>query len=163
LGLPRALEAALGLRRLLMPPGRAGERHVEVQADPERLGGLGEAVVAVPVALGVGAWVVRAQAAEALVAPLRRARLLGHDAPQHRGLALADRVVLVGRARDRQAAAVDDQPRPAGAELADTRGLELLLELVERAERVVDRARQVTVGLAAAVRAHRLPERRVVQ
>src|SRR4051794_30590142 len=105
----------------------------------------------------------RLEVVRALVLVLEVVGVLPDVVAQDRRLALADRVVLVRRARDRQAAAVDDQPRPAGAELADTGGLELLLELVERAERVVDRAREVAVGLAAAVRAHGLPERRVVE
>src|SRR3954469_13746442 len=81
---------------------------------------------------------------------------------QQRGLPLRDRVVLVGRSDDRQAGAVVDEPRPAGAELVDAGLLELGLEVVERAERGGDRVSQRTVGLAAAVRAHALPEQRVV-
>ena len=52
-----------------------------------------------------------------------------------------------------------DEPGPAGAELADAGVLELLLEGVEGAERLVDRVGEVAVGLAAAVRAHRSPRR----
>ena len=81
---------------------------------------------------------------------------------EQRRLALAQRVVLVGGARDGERAAVEDEPRPARAELAGARGLELLLELVEGAERAVDRRGEVAVGGAAAVGAHRLPEQRVV-
>ena len=59
-------------------------------------------------------------------------------------------------------AAVEHEPGPARAELADAGGLELLLEGVEGAERRVDRVGELAVGLAAAVGAHRLPEQRVV-
>ena len=60
------------------------------------------------------------------------------DAEQRR-LAVADRVVLVGGRDDREAGAVVDEPGPAGAEAADAGVLELRLEVVERAERGVDR------------------------
>src|SRR5215213_6722691 len=58
-------------------------------------------------------------------------RVLPDVVAEQRRLAGADRVVLVRRARDRERVAVEDQPRPARAELADARGLELLLEVVE--------------------------------
>jgi hypothetical protein len=54
------------------------------------------------------------------------------------------------------------EPRPARAELADAGLLELGLEVREGAERRRDRRGQIAVGLAAAVRAHPLPEQRVV-
>ena len=63
---------------------------------------------------------------------------------------------------EREAGAVVHEPRPAGAEALHAVVLELGLEVVERAERSVDRRAQVAVGLAAAVRAHPLPELRVV-
>src|SRR4051794_12972842 len=105
----------------------------------------------------------RLEVVRALVLVLEVVRVLPDVVAQDRRLAVADGAVLVRRARDRQAAAVDDEPGPAGAELAHARGLELLLEVVERPERVLDRVRELAVGLAAAVGAHRLPERRVVE
>src|SRR3954465_5056775 len=105
----------------------------------------------------------RLQVVRALVLVLEVVRVLPDVVAQDRRLAVADGSVLVRRSRDRQAAAVDDEPGPAGAELADARGLELLLEVVEGAESVLDRVRELAVGLAAAVGAHGLPERRVVQ
>jgi hypothetical protein len=81
---------------------------------------------------------------------------------QQRRLALRDRVVLVGGADHREPRAVVDQPRPARAELVDAGLLELGLEVREGAERGVDRLGERAVGLAAAVRAHPLPEQGVV-
>ena len=54
------------------------------------------------------------------------------------------------------------EPRPAGAELVDAGLLELGLEVGEGAEGRVDRVGERAGGLAAAVRAHALPEQRVV-
>src|SRR5436853_1926023 len=55
------------------------------------------------------------------------------DADQRR-LARRDRRVLVGRAGDHEPRPVVHEPRPAAAELADARGVHLLLQLVEAAE-----------------------------
>src|SRR4026208_2305792 len=79
--------------------------------------------------------------------------------PENRLLAVHDRVVLVGRALDRQLAAVVDQPGPPAAEAADTCLRELLLERVESAKRRLDRVRQRAGRLAARIRRHLLPER----
>src|SRR5688572_16279753 len=75
--------------------------------------------------------------------------------------ALHERVVLVGRADDRQPVALADEPRPARAEAADARRLELLAELREVAERLTDRLTERAARLAAGVRPHQLPEERV--
>src|SRR4051794_9934039 len=77
-------------------------------------------------------------------------------------LPVADRRVLVRGARDLHPGAVVDQPGPAAAEAVDARVLELVLERVEAAEGLPDGVRQRSVGLAAAVRAHDLPEEAVV-
>ena len=84
------------------------------------------------------------------------------DAEQRR-LAGRDGVVLIGRRDDGEAVGVLDEPGPAGAELVDAGGLEVGLELVERAELGVDRGGQVAARRAAALRAHELPEERVVE
>src|SRR5690606_8199235 len=82
---------------------------------------------------------------------------------EDRGVAVHDRRVLVGRRVALQlAAAIDDQPGPAGAEAAGGLLLEPLLELLEAAEGAVDRLAQLAAGLTAAVRAHDLPEEVVV-
>src|SRR5205807_2019763 len=83
------------------------------------------------------------------------------DAEQ-RGLALADRVVLIGSGGNGQAGAVVDEPGPARAELVDAGVLELGLEVVKGPEGGLDGRGQVTVGLAAAVGGHPLPEQRMV-
>jgi hypothetical protein len=80
-----------------------------------------------------------------------------------RDLALEDGGVLVGRGGDLQLAAVEHEPDPARSEPRDARGLELLLEGVEGAEGGGDRGGQLARGLAAAVRAHGLPEQGVVE
>src|SRR5437763_15967921 len=55
-----------------------------------------------------------------------------------------------------------NQPRPALPELIDSLVLQVFLKLREGAESIVDRARQIPVRLAAPIRAHPLPEERVV-
>jgi hypothetical protein len=64
--------------------------------------------------------------------------------PDQRGRPAGDGVVLVGAAGDLQCAATEVEPGPPRAELIDARGLELLLEGVERPERVVERVRKLT-------------------
>src|SRR6202167_3500593 len=83
------------------------------------------------------------------------------DAEQ-RDLAGGDRVVLVGAADHGEAVAVEHEPGPAGAELVDAGFLELGLEVREGAERGGDRFAELAARLAAAARAHALPEERVV-
>src|SRR5207248_3643097 len=53
------------------------------------------------------------------------------------------------------------QRAPARALDVERRLAELVAETLERAERLVDRSGELTVGLVAAVRAHGLPEQRV--
>ena len=60
------------------------------------------------------------------------------DAEQRR-LAGRYRVVLIGGPDDREARAVVDQPRPAGAELTDAGRLQLGLKIGKRTERRIDR------------------------
>jgi hypothetical protein len=81
---------------------------------------------------------------------------------QDRDLAVADRAVLVRGRHDRERTALDDDPAPAAAELVDGRVVHLLLQVLDAAERLVDRVCEVALGLAAALRAHDLPEERVV-
>src|SRR6478609_445326 len=64
-------------------------------------------------------------------------------------LAFHQRVVLVRRARDRELAALADQPRPAGAEAARAGGGELLFKLCEITERAVDPVGKLARRLAA--------------
>src|SRR6185436_1607052 len=78
-------------------------------------------------------------------------------------LAVHHRVVLVRRALDDELAAVVDHPRPPAAEPSDRGRLQLLLQLVEAAERAVDRVGNRARRRAAGVRPHDLPEHRVVQ
>ena len=66
-------------------------------------------------------------------------RVLPHVDPEQRLLAIHQRVVLVRRALDGELAALVDDPGPAAAEATDGGRLELLLELVEAAERAVER------------------------
>jgi hypothetical protein len=89
--------------------------------------------------------------------------VLPHVDAEERRLPVGDRVVLVRGRHDRESRTVMHEPRPARAELADAGVLHLALEVVEGAEGVPDRSRQVAVGLAAPVRRHRLPEERVVE
>src|SRR5690606_12907868 len=65
--------------------------------------------------------------------------VLPHVESEDRRLALHQGRILVRRAGDGELAAlVDDQPRPAAAEAVCRSVRELLLEVVERAERAVD-------------------------
>src|SRR4051812_9104879 len=104
----------------------------------------------------------RVQVVRAAVLVLQVVGVLPHVGAQQRRLAGRHRVVLVRRARHRQARAIVDQPRPAGAELVHAGVLELGLEVGEGAERGVDRLRQRAVGLTAAVGGQPLPEQAVV-
>src|SRR5205085_5815296 len=77
--------------------------------------------------------------------------------------ALQDRAVLVRGRVDGEAGPVPDEPAPPGAEALHAPVVHGALQLVETAEGVGDRLRQGARGLAAAVRAHDLPEERVVR
>eukprot|EP00796_Vickermania_ingenoplastis_P013249 gene13249-biopygen9568 len=55
------------------------------------------------------------------------------------------------------------KPHPPGAEVADGRSSELLLELLEGAKGFLDSLQDRTAGLAALVRGERLPEEVVVE
>src|SRR5690606_4630971 len=82
---------------------------------------------------------------------------------EDRRVAVHDRRVLVRRGVDLQVPrAVHDEPGPARAETAGGLLLEQRLELVEAAERLVDRLPQLTARLPAGVGAHDLPEEVVV-
>src|SRR5437762_9786189 len=81
---------------------------------------------------------------------------------EDRLLPVHHRVVLVRRALDRDLPAVVHDPRPAAAEPADRRLLEFFLELVEAAERGVDRVGDRAGRCAPRFRPHDLPEHRVV-
>src|SRR5690348_12202251 len=70
--------------------------------------------------------------------------------------------ILVGRAGDDQLAVGGDQPRPAAAEPLHGVVLELGLERVEAAEVALDGVAERAGRLVAGVRAHDLPEERVV-
>src|SRR5690349_3037781 len=72
----------------------------------------------------------RVEVVGALVLVLEVVRVLPDIDPEQWRLAVGDRVVLVRRADDGEAVAVLDQPRPAGAELADAGLLDLGLEVV---------------------------------
>src|SRR3954454_13638754 len=106
----------------------------------------------------------RLQVVRALVLVLEVVGVLPDVDAEEWRLPGGDRRVLVGRARDLEAAArpVVDEPGPAASELPDARCVHLLLELVEAAERLLDRAGEGPARLAAAVRAHDLPEEAVV-
>src|SRR5690349_1164479 len=78
-------------------------------------------------------------------------------------LAVHHRVVLIRRAFDHELAAVVDDPRPAAAKPSDRGGFELLLELVEAAERAVERVGDRPRRSAAGFRRHDLPEHRMIQ
>ena len=73
-----------------------------------------------------------------------------------------DRVVLIGGGNDLELAAIDDEPGPAAAETADTRGFKLRLEIRETAERGIDALRDCAGGRAAGLGSHELPEHRVI-
>ena len=75
----------------------------------------------------------------ALVAEVDVVGMLPDVAAEERGLAEAERVHPVLGLRHLQRPAVLDQPRPARAELAGAGGGELLLELLHRAEGVLQR------------------------
>ena len=78
-------------------------------------------------------------------------------------LAVHQRAVLVGRARDFQlAVAVDDEPGPAAAEAGGRRLGKLFLERFKAAERLQDGFGQGALRRAAGVGAHDAPEQRVV-
>src|SRR5262249_53508919 len=74
-----------------------------------------------------------------------------------------ERVVLIRRAFDDELAALIDDPRPAAAEAPDGGRLELLLELVEAAERAVERVGDGAGRCTARLRSHDLPEHRVIE
>src|SRR3954447_19044860 len=105
----------------------------------------------------------RLEVVRALVLVLEVVGVLPDVDSDQRRLPRGDRRVLVGSARDRKPRAVVHEPGPAAAELADARGVHLLLELVEAAEGLVDAVGQLARGVVAAVRAHDLPEERVVR
>src|SRR3954466_5902468 len=76
----------------------------------------------------------RLEVVRALVLVLEVVGVLPDVDPDQRRLPGRDRRVLVRGARHGETAAVVHEPRPAAAELADARGVHLLLELVEAAE-----------------------------
>src|SRR3954466_15359499 len=76
----------------------------------------------------------RLEVVRALVLVLEVVGVLPDVDPDQRRLPSRDRRVLIGRARDGEARAVVDQPRPAAAELAHAGRVHLLLELIEAAE-----------------------------
>src|ERR1700680_3268883 len=85
--------------------------------------------------------------------------IITHDGIQ----AVHQRAVLVGSGYDRELAAlVEHEPCPAGAETLDARIVEGGLELVERAEGLLNSARQRATGFAAAIGLHDGPEHAVV-
>src|SRR5438128_12186838 len=95
----------------------------------------------------------------ALVLVLQVVGVLPHVDAQDRRHFFHVRAVLVGVALDRELArAIGHQPCPSAAELSHRRFLELLLEGVVAAERVLQRVCYATVGVAAPTRAHDRPE-----
>src|SRR3569833_2033928 len=86
-------------------------------------------------------------------------RVLPHvELQQHLALARGERRAGIRRLGDLQLAVVgEDQPRPARAELAESRRLELFLALVDAAEIGVDSGFELARD-APAVRRQRLPE-----
>src|SRR5262249_4287736 len=90
-------------------------------------------------------------------------RVLPDVDPEHRaaGPVLHRRPALVGRRVPGEPGAVPDEPCPAGAEPLRAGVVDGHLQLVEAAERVVDRVGERAARLAAAVRRHDRPEERV--
>src|SRR5712691_6383591 len=93
---------------------------------------------------------------------LQVVRVFPHVDAEDDLLPFHQRAVLVRGAFDHELATLIDHPRPAAAEAADTGLLQLLLELVETAERRVDRGGDRPARLAARLRRHDLPEHGVV-
>src|SRR3954449_4303818 len=88
----------------------------------------------------------RLEVVRALVLVLEVVGVLPDVDSDQRRLPRGDRRVLVGGARHREPRAVVHEPGPAAAELADARGVHLLLELVEAAEGLVDAVGQRARG-----------------
>src|SRR5512132_2826277 len=82
---------------------------------------------------------------------------------EKRRVSLGERRVLVGGRVRLERRAVPDEPAPAAAEPGDAVLGHRLLQRVEAAEGVVDRAAQVAARLAAAGGAHYRPEERMVR
>src|SRR5690606_39998731 len=83
---------------------------------------------------------------------------------ENRRLPLRKRRVLVSRGRDGKVAVlINDQPAPAAPEMTGCLAAELLLELIERAERLVDGLGERAARLPTPVRAHDGPEQRVIR
>src|SRR5690606_26001298 len=89
-------------------------------------------------------------------------RMLPNVHGEERGRAVGERAGRVRGLGDLQLAAVEDEPGPAAAELRRAGILELLNELVERAEVGVDLVGNRAGRLAAAIRLHRMPVESVV-
>ncbi len=89
--------------------------------------------------------------------------MLPHVVAQDGEAAFHQRIVLIRRRGDFQLArGAFHQPDPAAAEAPNAGCLELLLEGVEAAERLVDRVRNLAGWLAAFARRHDLPKHRVI-
>src|SRR5699024_10657811 len=93
---------------------------------------------------------------------LQVVRVLPDVDADHRYLAIGERAVLVRGTNDLQLAVIDNEPSPAGAELASCRLLELFLHLVDRAEGLVDRLGEVAGWRIGATGGHQHPEEAVV-
>src|SRR6478752_1004733 len=84
-------------------------------------------------------------------------------AAEDRGRAVHQRALAVRRLGDLELAALDREPAPARAELADAGGDEIGLEFLEAAEVLVDLLFQLARQLgAAAIRLHPAPEMQMV-
>src|ERR1700739_3684917 len=92
----------------------------------------------------------RLQIVRAAVAVIDVVGVLPYVATEDRGCAVHQRILSVGGLRDFELAVLDLQPAPAGAELPDTGGGEIGLELLQAAEILVDLLLQATGQLAAA-------------
>src|SRR6266536_4968434 len=105
----------------------------------------------------------RLQIVRAAVAIVDVVGMLPDVAAEDRGGAMDQRAFAVRRLGDFELAVLDLQPAPAGAELADARGGEIGLELLEPAEILVDLLFQTSGQFAAAaVRLHPIPEVQMV-
>src|SRR6267142_4474265 len=94
---------------------------------------------------------------------LQIVRMLPHVDAEDDVLSFHERTVLVRAALDHELAALADTPRPSAAEASDAGFLHFFFELVEAAERRVDRIGDGAARRAARLRSHDLPEHRMIR
>ena len=103
------------------------------------------------------------QIGRALVLVLQIVGMLPDIDTDDRGLAIAQRAVLVRGAQHFQlATAVDDEPRPTGTEAGGASRVNLFFQAVETAESRIDRIGQGARRSGRAARRQEFPEERVV-